>query len=84
MQSFLAQIPTAALNSGGTASLYKTCPGVLVLFQEVPMVRLEMACSMAMSPPACRISLVSKDLAPSPRGKRILQRKLIHLSLTVI
>lgn len=68
----------------GTASLYKACPGVLVLFWKVPTVRLEMAYSMAMSPPARRTSLVSKNHAPSLRGKRILQRKLIHLSLTVI
>ena len=66
----------------GTASLCKTCPGVLVLFWKVPMVRLEMTCSMVMSPPARRTSLVSKDHAPSPRW--IFQRKLIHLSLTVI
>lgn len=68
----------------GTASLYKTCQGVLVLFWKVPIVRLEMTCSMGMSPPARRTSLVNIDHAPSPRGKRILQRKLIHLSLTVI
>lgn len=79
----LAQIPNSCIELWGHSITVQGMPRGLG-FLKVPTVRLEMAYIWPWAHQPHRTSLVSKNYAPSLRGKRIWQRKLIHLSLTVI